>query len=104
MSDHLSSPPDSQTPDCVWHRILFDGAVPPETQVGIWSRAANTEEELARQKSEQGVTLEVVAKLPGGATKDKSFKATEDLDILGCIVVVSFRNLIVSHIARFSCR
>ncbi|MFM7101432.1 MAG: phage tail protein, partial [Verrucomicrobiota bacterium] len=39
---------DSHTPDCVWHRILFDGAVPPETQVGIWSRAANTEEELAR--------------------------------------------------------
>ncbi len=38
---------DSQLPDCVWHRILFDGAVPPETQVEIWSRASNAEEDLA---------------------------------------------------------
>lgn len=39
---------DSQIPDCVWHRILFDGRVPAETQVELWSRAANSREELER--------------------------------------------------------
>jgi hypothetical protein len=34
---------------------------------------------LARQRREKGVTLEVVATLPGGAAKDRSMKATEDL-------------------------
>lgn len=36
-------------------------------------------DELARQKREKVVTIEVVATLPGGAAKDRSMKATEDL-------------------------
>lgn len=36
-------------------------------------------DELVRQKREKGVTIEVVATLPGGAAKDRSMKATEDL-------------------------
>jgi phage tail-like protein len=39
---------DSHTPDCVWHRILFDGSVPPESHVEIQTRAANSPEELDR--------------------------------------------------------
>lgn len=50
----------------------------PEVE-SVLLRTRGFEEELARQKRERGVTLEVAAKLPGGATKDKSFKATEDL-------------------------
>jgi ribose transport system substrate-binding protein len=50
----------------------------PEVE-SVILRTKGFEEELARQKAEKGVTLQVVARLPGGATKDKSFKATEDL-------------------------
>jgi ribose transport system substrate-binding protein len=50
----------------------------PEIE-SVLMRTRGFEEELARQKREKGVTIEVVAKLPGGGAKDKSFKATEDL-------------------------
>lgn len=50
----------------------------PEVE-SVILRTKGFEEELARQKAEKGVTMQVVARLPGGATKDKSFKATEDL-------------------------
>ena len=36
-------------------------------------------QELERQRKDKGVTMEVVATLPGGAAKDRSMKATEDL-------------------------
>ena len=36
-------------------------------------------QELEQQRKEKGVTIEVVATLPGGAAKDRSMKATEDL-------------------------
>ena len=42
-------------------------------------RTKGFEEELARQKKEQGMAIDIVAKLPGGGVKDKSFKAAEDL-------------------------
>lgn len=50
----------------------------PEIE-SVLMRTRGFEEELARQKKEKGVTIEVVAKLPGGGAKDKSLKATEDL-------------------------
>lgn len=50
----------------------------PEVE-SVMLRTKGFEEELARQKREKGVTIELVAKLPGGAAKDKSFKAAEDM-------------------------
>lgn len=50
----------------------------PEVE-SVLLRTRGFDEELARQTREKGVTMKVVARLPGGATKDKSFKAAEDL-------------------------
>jgi ribose transport system substrate-binding protein len=50
----------------------------PEVE-SVLLRTKGFEEELARQRRENGVSLQVVARLPGGATKDRSFKAAEDL-------------------------
>ena len=50
----------------------------PEVE-SVLLRTRGFEEELASQKKEHGVKLQLVAKLPGGGAKDKSFKATEDL-------------------------
>ncbi len=40
---------DSRKPDCVWHRIFLDAAIPPGAQVQIESRAANDIAELKRR-------------------------------------------------------
>jgi phage tail-like protein len=38
---------DGKEPDCVWHRLLIDGVIPPRASVGVYSRAANSTSELA---------------------------------------------------------
>ena len=50
----------------------------PEVE-SVMLRTRGFEEELAKLKQEKGVNIQVVAKLPGGGTKDKSFRAAEDL-------------------------
>jgi phage tail-like protein len=37
---------DGREPACVWHRFLFDGCLPPETSVEVWSRAADEKDNL----------------------------------------------------------
>jgi phage tail-like protein len=56
----LTTPPlDGLEPDCVWHRLLFDACIPPETRVEIWSRAANEliDLELTAWQQEPGLHL-----------------------------------------------
>jgi ribose transport system substrate-binding protein len=50
----------------------------PEVE-SVILRTKGFHEELARLKKEKGVTVEVVATLPGGGAKDRSMKAMEDL-------------------------
>jgi phage tail-like protein len=45
----VTEPLDSREPSCVWHRLLFDGCVPPGTAVLVEARAADQPELLATQ-------------------------------------------------------
>lgn len=50
----------------------------PEVE-SVILRTKGFEEELTKQRQEKGVNIQVVARLPGGGAKDRSFRAAEDL-------------------------
>ena len=44
---------DGKEPDCVWHRLMLDGCIPPETKIEVYSLTADSMDELATKDWEK---------------------------------------------------
>lgn len=75
---------DGKQPDCVWDRLMLDGAIPAETQVIIYSRAGNDREMLQTQSWLQepapymrgnGTEIPWTENAPGDATWELLFQS-----------------------------
>ncbi len=49
---------DGHEPQCVWHRLMLDACLPPETEVRIWSRAADEKAEAGGTNPLNGAAWE----------------------------------------------
>ena len=59
MQGTLDSPVfDGKEPNCVWHRLMLDGCIPPETKIEVYSLSAESEKDLSLKTWERDAQRE----------------------------------------------